>query len=83
MAVHLNDDGTLKGEAMKVAALYLQPGDIVGSGETVFATSTGIRTPRGKIEVYLRKGDKDRMSYWGRSTQINITRPFKKPIDTV
>jgi hypothetical protein len=36
------------------------PGDQVGSGETVVNVSVGARTPRGKVEVTLEKGERSR-----------------------
>lgn len=63
---------------LKVQAQHLQPGDIVGSGERVYCTSSGITTPKGKIEVYLAKpqsaNNYDTMRYWGKYTMINVER---------
>jgi hypothetical protein len=59
----------------KVAARYLRPGDVVGSGETVVYTSAGAKTPRGKIGVLLQNVDgKRRSALWGASTTINVRR---------
>lgn len=58
----------------KVAARYLAAGDLVGSGETVIWSGAGVRTPRGKVEVILEKGERRRVAFWGASTQINVQR---------
>jgi hypothetical protein len=58
----------------KVQSRALQPGDQVGSGETVMSVSAGLLTPRGKVEVVLEKNGRTRMSLWGAYTLINITR---------
>lgn len=64
---------------IKVQAQYLQPGDIVGSGEKVINVSAGVRTPKGKIDVKLGKylnSDHEyfRTSQWGKYTMINVER---------
>lgn len=58
----------------KVQARALQVGDVLGSGETVVSVSAGLRTPPGKVEVTLAKGERRRTSTWGASTLINVTR---------
>lgn len=61
----------------KVPARYMQPGDVVGSGETVVSVSAGVRTPRGKVEVVLeRDGNRAtrRLAVWGSHTAINVRR---------
>ena len=74
---------------LKVQAQHLQPGDIVGSGEKVYCTSVGISTPKGKVEVYLKNKNDigelgqvkhwDRMSLWGKYTEINVERANATP----
>jgi hypothetical protein len=65
-------------ESRRVQARVLQPGDIVGTGETIVSVSAGVRTPRGKVEVVLTKADGHRrMSIWGAYTMIGIKREPK------
>ncbi|WP_407166605.1 hypothetical protein [Bradyrhizobium sp. ORS 111] len=59
---------------IKVAARHLLRGDVTGSGETVLSVSVGARTPRGKVEVALQKGDRKRAALWGASTTIGVRR---------
>lgn len=59
---------------MKAPARCLLAGDQVGSGEIVVSVSAGIRTPRGKVEVVLRKGERRRLTIWGANTIINVKR---------
>lgn len=69
---------------IKVQAQHLRPGDIVGSGEKVYCVSSGVSTPKGKVEVYLAKPDNigpldqvkhwDRMTLWGKYTMIGVER---------
>ena len=66
---------------LRVQAQYLQPGDIVGSGETVNNVQEGLNTPKGKCEVVLNK-TKDgilfkRIAFWGKYTMINVERKEK------
>jgi len=61
-------------EKVRVPARELQPGDVVGSSETVTSVQVGVRTPRGKVEVFLKKGERQRRALWGASTMINATR---------
>lgn len=58
----------------RVQARALQKGDRVGSGETVDRVFAGAYTPRGKIEVVLRKHDYTRTAVWGAYTEISVTR---------
>lgn len=58
----------------RVPARYLIKGDRVGSGEVVIGVEAGIRTPRGKVEVLLQRGDNCRRAIWGASTVITIRR---------
>lgn len=59
----------------KVPARYLLSGDITGSGEIVVSVSAGVHTPRGKVEVTLRKSDgRTRTSLWAASTLIGVER---------
>lgn len=59
---------------VKVQARDLQRGDVTGSGETVVRVSSGLRTPRGKVEVYLEKNGRQRLAFWGAYTTINVNR---------
>ena len=66
---------------LKVQAQHLQPGDIVGSGETVAGlTIASIHWPSNKVCVSLVKpnGDPERADlrhcYWGKYTLINVER---------
>lgn len=59
---------------MRVQAKYLQKGDKVSSGETVERVFAGAYTPRGKVEVVLRKYDYRRTAVWGAYTEIGVTR---------
>lgn len=67
----------------RVPAHALQPGDLVGSGETVARhPSAGVRTPRGKVEVVLVR-ERDgalvhRVALWGRHTLIGVYRDTVK-----
>lgn len=62
------------GVKLKVQAQYLQPGDIVGSGEKVVHVSAGVRTPKGKVDVCLKINETSRWSQWGKYTMINVER---------
>lgn len=66
---------------LKVQAQHLQPGDVVGSGEVISSVQAGIATPKGKVEVRLRKPtgmmDWTRSSYWGKYTMIYVERAEK------
>jgi hypothetical protein len=44
-------DGANRVTTLRVPARALQPGDCVGSGETVVSVSAGIATPRGKVDI--------------------------------
>jgi hypothetical protein len=60
---------------LKLQAQYLQPGDIVGSGEVVERIIVNsIHWPSSKIMVELT-GKKDRACYWGKYAMINVERP--------
>lgn len=70
---------------LKVQAQYLQPGDIVGSGEVVSGiVYSSTKFPSSKIQVWLDSRDKltdqlkTRSTYWGKYTDINIQRPENK-----
>lgn len=63
---------------IKVQAQHLQPGDIVGSGEKVVKQYIGYKTPRGKVDVVLQKGDNYRSAYWGKYTEIDVERSNAK-----
>lgn len=58
----------------KVPARALKSGDRVGSGELVKWVGIGVRTPRGKVEVYLDKEGHRRIAIWNASTLINVQR---------
>ncbi|QPF83932.1 hypothetical protein IC762_30445 [Bradyrhizobium genosp. L] len=60
--------------ALQVPARHLRRGDVTGSGETVLSVSIGARTPRGKVEVALQKGDRKRSAHWNASTMIGVRR---------
>jgi hypothetical protein len=59
----------------KRAARDLQPGDVLnGSRETVIRVERGVRTPAGKVEVFLKRTDEStRIGIWNASTMIGIT----------
>jgi hypothetical protein len=61
-------------QSLKAPARHLMAGDRVGSGETIVSVSAGIRTPRGKVEVVLEKGERRRCAIWGAHTVINVKR---------
>lgn len=66
---------------IKVAARHLLRGDVTSSGETVLSVSVGARTPRGKVEVALQKGDRKRAALWGAGTTIGVHRvPAQPPV---
>ena len=67
--------------SIKVPARALQRGDVTGSGETIVSATAGVRTPRGKVEVTLEKGERSRLALWGASTLISVTR--RAPAATV
>lgn len=59
---------------LKVQAQHLQLGDIVGSGEEVDnIIINSIHWPSSKVMVELT-GKKDRATYWGKYTMINVER---------
>lgn len=64
---------------MSVQAQHLQPGDIVGSGETVnHVTISSIHWPSNKVRISLEsKGSGISSRLWGKYTKINIERPEK------
>jgi len=70
---------------MRVQAQHLQAGDIVGSGEVVVSVQTYLRNEPKKVSVYLKNPNRavivptvvDRVSTWGKYTEINIERPEK------
>lgn len=60
---------------MKIQARALQPGDRLGSDELVVLVSAGVRTPSGKVEVVLTRGDgQRRRATWVAYTLINVVR---------
>jgi hypothetical protein len=67
----------MKPQSLKIPARSLLPGDQVGSGETIVSVSAGVRTPRGKVEVTLEKGEHSRFALWGAHTVINVSRPSR------
>ena len=58
-------------------AQHLQPGDVVGSGETIVSIQAGLRTPKGKVEVVLFRNGYSRLAFWSKHTFINAQRPEK------
>lgn len=65
---------------MRVQAQHLHSGDVVGSGEIVHHVSAGVRTPKGKVDVWLKRksdGSDARMAQWGKYTLINVDRNDK------
>lgn len=72
---------------IRVQAQYLQPGDVVGSGEKIVSVWADVRTPTGKINVALSKQIMDRngqllstikrQNQWGKYTMINAERAEK------
>lgn len=64
---------------LKVQAQYLQPGDIVGSGEMCAGvTLSSISWPSNKVCVRLiNPYGRDRSVLWGKYTMINIERKEK------
>ena len=59
---------------LRTQAQFLEPGDVVGSGETIVSISRGVRTPPHKVEVTLRKGGRNRLALWSKYTFINARR---------
>jgi hypothetical protein len=59
---------------IRVPARHLLRGDVTGSGETVLNISTGARTPRGKVDVSLQKGCRQRTAVWSAHTIIGVRR---------
>ncbi len=61
---------------LRIQAQHLQPGDIVGSGETIAAVIVNsISHPSSKVRVVLESGNDQRSSLWGKYTMINVERP--------
>jgi hypothetical protein len=59
---------------MKLQAQHLQPGMVIGSGETVIGTFITCRTPSGKVNVTLQnKAGKRRIVMWGKYTMIAVS----------
>ena len=57
-------------------ARHLQIGDIMhGSNEIIKYCGAGLRTPKGKVEVWLHKEGRDRQSFWGKYRLVNVFRP--------
>ncbi|WP_441258975.1 hypothetical protein AB7008_15110 [Bradyrhizobium sp. 521_C7_N1_3] len=59
---------------VRVPARALMSGDVTSSGETVLGVSTGVATPRGKVEVSLSKGHFGRVAVWNAGTIIVVRR---------
>ena len=60
---------------IRVQAQFLQPGDIVGSGEIVQQVIVrSLRMPSAKVAVTLKKDGHQRTVQWGRSTLIVVER---------
>lgn len=60
---------------LRIQAQYLQPGDVVGSGEKVTGiVLNSICWPSNKCLVEFQKDDKLRQAYWGKHTMINVER---------
>ena len=59
---------------LKVQAQHLRPGDIVGSGEKIVRVYNSAGQSSCKINVRLKKRDKERVSEWGKYTMINVER---------
>lgn len=71
---------------MRVQAQYLQPGDIVGSGEVAkCVVHQSIHWPANKCCVRFRSKTNPeligREPIWGKYTEINIERPEKVKVD--
>ncbi|SFO74578.1 hypothetical protein SAMN05216330_104469 [Bradyrhizobium sp. Ghvi] len=67
---------------IRVPARHLFRGDVTGSGETVLSVSAGARTPRGKVEVSLEQGGRQRTALWNAHTIIGVRRePPQKPAE--
>jgi len=64
----------------RVQAQFLQPGDIVGSGEKVTnIILNSIHWPRNKVRITLEhKGYGVRSVLWGKTTMIGVERLEKK-----
>ncbi len=59
--------------AEKLRVHQLRAGDVLrGSGETIVSASAGIKTPAGKIDVVLSKGERRRCAAWGKHTIVSI-----------
>ncbi|MET4801227.1 hypothetical protein [Bradyrhizobium sp. LB11.1] len=65
---------TQNAQRVRVPARALMSGDITSSGETVLGVSTGVATPRGKVEVSLSKGHFGRVAVWNAGTIIVVRR---------
>jgi len=64
---------------LKVQAQFLQPGDIVGSGEIVIGlVYCSLRMPSAKVAVTLKKDGHQRTVQWGKYTVIGVERLEKK-----
>lgn len=61
---------------LRVQAQHLQPGDVVGSGETVVnVTISSIHWPSNKVSVALKNEHGGiRSALWGKYTMINAER---------
>ena len=63
---------------LRVQAQHLQPGDIVGSGEVIERiVLSSISFPSTKVMIVLSNGERQRSSYWGKYTMINVERTNK------
>lgn len=65
---------------LRIQAQYLQPGDIVGSGERIIGVlQNSTKFASNKVMVTLRKGETScRSILWGKYTIINVKRAETK-----
>jgi len=67
--------------SIKIAVQDIQPGSIVGSGETVIDVHRRLKLPSNKREVYLRSPDGTvRAAVWGAYTEMYVVPPVPKPV---
>jgi hypothetical protein len=58
-----------------VRAHALQPGDVLGTGETVIRVFQDKLSGRGKLSVVLKMGETERCTDWGRWRRIIVQDP--------